>query len=61
MPPRKTIKPRKSDTRYVRTDTKGRFTKDQVSMGKSLAADRRKKSKKVAKKGYGDRCDQKRR
>ena len=54
------IKPRKGDTRYVRTDAKGRFTKDQVSKGKSLASDRRRKSKTVAKKGYGDRADQKR-
>ncbi len=59
MPPRKTIKPRKGDTRYVRTDAKGRFTKDQVSKRKSLASDRRRKSKTVAKKGYGDRGDQK--
>jgi hypothetical protein len=59
MPPRKTIKPHKGDTRYVRTDPEGRFTKDQVSKGRSLASDRRRKSKTVAKKGYGDQGDQK--
>jgi hypothetical protein len=61
MPPRKTVKPRENDTRYVRKDAKGRFTTDQVSKGRSLAADRRRKSKTIAKKGYGDRGDQKRR
>jgi len=49
-----------SDKRYVRRDKKGQF-KEVVDVGKSLAADRRKKSKTVAKKGEGDRGDAKRR
>ena len=41
------------------TNDEGQFSKDQVSVGKSLAADRRQKAKTVAKKGDGDRGDQK--
>jgi hypothetical protein len=43
--------------RYVRRDTNGRFTTDQVDVGKSLAADRRQNDKTVAKPGQGDRGD----
>jgi hypothetical protein len=57
--PRTLIAPR-GDKRYVRRK-KGRFTKSQDNVGRSLAADRRKKTKKIAKKGEGDRGDQKRR
>jgi hypothetical protein len=53
------IEPNKGDKRYVRRDEQGRLTKDQVSVGKSLAADRRTKAKTVAPKGQGDRGDQK--
>jgi hypothetical protein len=49
-----------TDKRYVRRK-KGKFTKSQDDVGKSLAADRRKKAKKKVKKGQGDRGDQKRR
>lgn len=48
-----------TDKRYVRRDEKGQF-KEVVDVGKSLAADRRTKAKTVAKKGEGDRGDQKR-
>ena len=58
--PRTIIEPNKGDKRYVRRK-KGRFTKSQDDVGRSLAADRGRKSKKVAKKGEGDRGDQKRR
>jgi hypothetical protein len=47
--PRTLIEPHKGDKRYVRR-----------SVGRSLAADRRSKSKHVVKKGEGDRGDQKR-
>lgn len=57
--PRELIEPHKGDKRYVRRK-KGRFTKSQDDVGRSLAADRRKKAKRVAKKGEGDRGDQKR-
>jgi hypothetical protein len=48
-----------TDKRYVRRDSEGRF-KESDDQGKSLAADRRTKAKTVAKKGEGDRGDQKR-
>jgi hypothetical protein len=57
--PRQLIEPQKGDKRYVRRK-KGKFTKQQASVGRSLAADRRSKAKKVVKKGEGDRGDQKR-
>lgn len=57
--PRTLIAP-KGDKRYVRR-RKGKFTKSQDNVGRSLAADRRKKAKKVARKGEGDKGDQKRR
>jgi hypothetical protein len=52
------IEPHKGDKRYVRRK-KGRFTKSQTNVGRSLAADRRTKSKTIVKKGEGDRGDQK--
>lgn len=59
--PRQLIEPNKGGKRYVRRGAGGHFTQKQVDVGRSLAADRRSKSKKVAKKGEGDRGDQKRR
>jgi hypothetical protein len=57
---RELIEPHKGDKRYVRRGAKGRFTEKQVNFGRSLAADRRSKSKRVVPKGQGDRGDQKR-
>ena len=57
--PRQSIEPHKGDKRYVRRDASGHFTKKQVDVSRSLAADRRSKSKRVAKKGEGDRGDRK--
>ena len=57
--PRTLIAPR-GNKRYVRRK-KGKFTKSQDDVGRSLAADRRRKAKRVAKRGEGDRGDQKRR
>jgi hypothetical protein len=51
------IEPHKGDKRYVRRES-GRFTSKEVDVGRSLAADRRSKSKTIAKKGEGDRGDQ---
>jgi hypothetical protein len=56
--PRELIEPNKGDKRYVRRDDDGQFFKE-VDVGKSLAADRRTESDTVAKKGDGDRGDQK--
>jgi hypothetical protein len=46
--------------RFIRRDAKGRFTSDQVNVGRSLAADRRTTAKTVSPKGQGDRGDQRR-
>lgn len=45
-----------TDKRYVRRDEKGRFV-ESVDVGRSLAADRRKKAKNKAPEGQGDRGD----
>ncbi|MEO8437717.1 MAG: hypothetical protein ABI562_04600 [Chloroflexota bacterium] len=46
-----------TDKRYIRRDEKGRFTTDQVDVGRSQAADRRQQAKTDSKKGQGDRGD----
>jgi hypothetical protein len=48
------IEPRKGDRRYVRRSKTGQFKKE-VNVGRSLAADRRRKTKTKAAKGQGDR------
>jgi hypothetical protein len=48
-------------SRYIRRDEKGRFTTEQVDVGRSLPADRRVQARTVVPKGQGDRGDQKRR
>ena len=59
MSSREVIQSHKGDKRYARRDKQGQFTENQVSVGKSLAADRRSKAKTVVPKGQGDRGDQK--
>jgi hypothetical protein len=54
---RELIEPNEGDKRYVRRDENGRFTKDQVDVGRSLAADRRQHAKTKAKPGQGDKGD----
>ena len=48
-----------TDKRYVRRDERGRF-KESDDVGRSLAADRRRKAESEAKPGQGDRGDRKR-
>jgi hypothetical protein len=48
-----------TDKRYVRRNERGQF-KDVVDVGKSLAADRRKKAKTSVKSGQGGRGDRRR-
>lgn len=43
---------------YVRRDAQGRFTSDQVEVGRSLSVDRQTKAKATVPKGQGDRGDQ---
>jgi hypothetical protein len=49
----------KGDKRYMRRDPEGRF-EESDDVGRSLAADQRKKAKTVAKPGQGDKGDRKR-
>ena len=58
MSQRELIEPHKGDKRYVRRDENGQF-KEQVDVGKSLAADQRQTAKATAKPGQGDRGDRK--
>jgi hypothetical protein len=58
---REIIEPKPGDKRYARRDNDGQFTENQASVGKSLAADRRKNAKRVVPKGQGDKGDQKKR
>ncbi len=60
MPKRTMVAPR-GKKRYVRRDAEGQFTKDQVSVGRSLSQDRRRKAKAQAKPGYGDEGDRRKR
>ena len=58
---RELIEPNEGDKRYVRRDDKGRFTDDQVDVGRSLSAEahnRGKPTKKTVEKGQGDKGDQ---
>jgi hypothetical protein len=50
------IEPHPGDKRYVRRSAGGQF-KTEVNVGKSLAADRRSKSKTKSKPGFGDKGD----
>ena len=54
---RELIEPQPGDKRYVRRDDKGQF-KEEVDVGKSLAADRRTHAKTKVPPGQGDRGDQ---
>jgi hypothetical protein len=54
------IEPNNDDKRFVRRDASGKFTEDQADVGRSLAADRKSKSKTTVPKGQGDKGDQKR-
>jgi hypothetical protein len=54
---RELIEPHKGDKRYVRRDEQGRFTDDQVDVGRSLTRDRQQHSQTRAKHGQGDHGD----
>ncbi|MHB1004923.1 MAG: hypothetical protein ACYC3S_04680 [Chloroflexota bacterium] len=57
---RELIEPHPGDKRYVRRDEDGRFTSDQVDVGRSLSKDVKQPSQRTVKPGFGDRGDQKR-
>jgi hypothetical protein len=54
---RELIQPNEGDKRYIRRDEQGRFTDDQVDVGRSLSADSRSHSKTKSEKGQGDKGD----
>ena len=54
---RETIQPHAGDKRYIRRDDQGRFTDDQVDVGRSLSRDNDQQAKTNAPKGQGDRGD----
>ena len=56
---RDTIKPNPGDKRYVRRDENGRFTSEQVDVGRSLSQDRRQRAKRTVPSGQGDKGDAK--
>lgn len=56
MTKRELIEPNPGDKRYVRRDSEGRFS-EQVDVGKSLAADKRRASQTKPPRGEGDKGD----
>lgn len=56
---RELIEPNSGDKRYIRRDEEGKFTEDQVDVGRSLDRDNNQRAKTVVPKGQGDRGDQK--
>jgi hypothetical protein len=57
---RELIEPHPGDKRLIRRGPGGRFTKDQVDLGRSLSKDVRQPTKNKVPKGQGDKGDQKR-
>jgi len=58
---RELIEPNPGDKRYIRRDARGRFTSDQVDVGRSLSQDRKRHAQREVPAGQGDRGDQKHR
>ena len=54
---RELIEPHDGDKRYIRRDDQGRFTDDQVDVGRSHAVDNRQHAEHKAKHGQGDKGD----
>ncbi len=54
---RELIEPQPGDKRYIRRDDEGKFTEDQVDVGRSLSQDQQQHAKTKAKKGQGDQGD----
>jgi hypothetical protein len=57
---RELIKPHKGDERYIRRDDEGRFTTDQVDVGRSLSRDNDQRARRVTPAGQGDKGDRRR-
>jgi len=56
---RELIEPNEGDKRFVRRDEEGKFTEDQVDVGRSLSQDAKQRSKTKSKPGQGDKGDRK--
>ena len=54
---RELIEPNEGDSRYIRRDDEGKFTEDQVDVGRSLSQDQKQHAKTEAKPGQGDKGD----
>ena len=54
---RELIEPNEGDSRYIRRDDEGKFTEDQVDVGRSLSQDQKRHAKTEAKAGHGDKGD----
>lgn len=57
---RELIEPYPGDKGYVRSDQQGRFTQDQVDVGRSLSLDNDQRANRTVPPGHGDRGDQRR-
>ncbi len=59
MPARKRelIEPHEGDKRYIRRDDQGRFTNDQVDVGRSLSQDHNQRARRNTPSGQGDKGD----
>jgi hypothetical protein len=54
---RERLEQKSGNDRYIRRDAQGRFTSDQVDVGRSLSQDRRRDAKTKVESGHGDRGD----
>jgi hypothetical protein len=54
---RELIEPNEGDKRYIRRDEEGRFTDDQVDVGRSISQDMRRDAKTKVEPGHGDKGD----
>jgi len=57
---RELIEPHPGDKRYARRDEQGRFTDDQVDVGRSLSRDNDQRAKTRVEEGQGDKGDRQR-
>jgi hypothetical protein len=58
---RELIEPHPGDKRYIRRDDQGRFTTDQVDVGRSLSRDNDQRARRVTPPGQGDKGDRRKR
>jgi hypothetical protein len=54
---REKIEPNEGDSRYIRRDDDGKFTDDQVDVGRSSAQDQKQQSQTKSQPGHGDKGD----